>query len=170
MEVSFSLPTSLNQCTLLLNWNIPSGAYVDPYQLESLADEDTNFLIGKVDIEQTQHNSPPLVFHQLSKLHCKQSCQFIQTIPFHSRYHSPNHGGNPATVTLSPPKIFTSCDPSSGCIDDNNPSCGWKPLSVSFESSSISYEVPVGDLSHVTLVTALTLAITLLGTIFTALK
>ena len=168
--MSFSLPSPLNQCTLLLKWNIPSGAYVDPYQLESLANEDTNFVIGKVDIEKTQHNSPPLVFHQLSRLHCNQSCQFIQTIPFHSRYHSPNPGGNPATVTLSPPRIFTSCNPSSGCIDDKNPSCGWNPLSVSFQSTSISFEVPVGDLSHVSLVTALTLVITLLGTFFTALK
>ena len=107
MSSSF-LPSFLQGCSALIKWTIPSGIYVDPYQLQASVMNKTVRFSSHVSIEQMAHHAEPLTLHNLPSLKCSNSCSFSQLIPFHVRYHLPSNNDEYATVSLSSPTTYYS--------------------------------------------------------------
>jgi hypothetical protein len=159
MSSSF-LPSFIQGCSALTKWTIPSGIYVDPYQLQASVMNKTVRFSSHVNIEQIAHRAEPLTLHSFPSLECSNSCSFSQSIPFHVRYHLPSNNNEYATVSLSSPTTYFSCDcPSVDVMDVQK--CLWQSLPEHVQMQEVL--VPIGDLSHSPLVTIATIAISFIG-------
>lgn len=167
LSSSIHFPSS-RDCKILLKWMIPSGAYVDPYQLQSMVENKTAHFTSPVDIEGMAHFSPSQSFYIYPSLACSSNfqCSFSQFIPVHARYHLPNAGmKHLAEIELAPPSMYYSCHPTlMECFNETDKSCNWDPSLVVDSSSKKLFHIPVGDLNHSLLVTLVTVCFTLLGT------
>ncbi len=159
MSSSF-LPSSLLGCSVLIKWRIPSGIYVDPYQLQASVVNKTVRFSSHVNIEQMAHQAEPLTLHSLPRLQCGSSCSFSQAIQFHLRYHLPSSINDYAAASLSSPTTYFSCD----CTLINLTAvhkCLWQSLPEHVQIQEVL--VPIGSLSHSPLVTIVTVAISFIG-------
>lgn len=167
LSSSINFPSSPD-CKILLKWTIPPGAYVDPYQLQSMVENKTAHFTSSVDIEGMAHFSPSQSFYIYPSLTCSRNlqCTFSQFIPVHARYHLPNAGmKHSADIELVPPSMYSSCNNPTkiGCFNETDKSCDWNTLLVNSPSKQLFY-IPVGDLNHSLLVTLVTICVTLIGT------
>lgn len=161
---SISLPSSIQDCRILIKWTIPVGVYVDPYQLQSSVKNGTVHFSNQVNVEQMAHHTKPLVLHTLPNLDCtSSSCSFSQSIPLHSRYHLPSTDDY-ATVFLPSPTSYLSCECNSQPAASWN-KCVWQELG---KPDVLGHEilVAIGDLSHSLLVTVVTIGVSFLGTCY----
>ena len=158
-EVHFTitdLPISFNGCRILLKWSLPSGVYVDPYQLQYVsANNLTARFTAPVDVEQMAHKAEPLLLYTRSQPVCSIThCKFQQSLPLHVRYHLPEESGDQVVISLLPPTAYSSCSPS-GHYPLDEQSGHWLLMDIPIlKGQSIS--VPIGDLSHIILVTVFT--------------
>ncbi|XP_057367218.1 phosphatidylinositol-glycan biosynthesis class X protein-like [Daphnia carinata] len=156
------LPPYLQDCKVLIKWTIPSGIYIDPYQLQASILNQTVHFSSPVNVEQMAHHAEPLILHSFPNIHCSSSCHFPQTMQFHLRYHLPSNTSDYTKVSLPPPVTYVACD----CILPINMAvnkCLWQEISKP-ELPNYDVFVPVGDLSHLPFVTLLTIAIAFMGT------
>lgn len=159
MSSSF-LPSSLLGCSVLIKWRIPSGIYVDPYQLQASVMNKTVRFSSHVNIEQMAHHAEPLTLHSLPSLQCGSTCRFSQSIQFHLRYHLPSSINDYAAASLSSPSTYFSCDCASIDLTAVH-KCVWQSLPEHVQIQHIL--VPIGSLSHSPLVTIVTIAISFIG-------
>lgn len=163
VQVSSSfLPSALQDCKVLIKWTIPSGIYIDPYQLQASILNQTVHFSSHVNVEQMAHHAETLILHSFPNLHCSSSCHFSQTMQFHLRYHLPSNTSDYTEVSLSSPVTYVSCD----CtlpIDVAINKCLWEEL-PQLEVRNYNVFVPIGDLSHLPFVTLLTIAVAFIGT------
>ena len=159
MSSSF-LPSSLLGCSVLIKWRIPSGIYVDPYQLQASVMNKTVRFSSHVNIEQMAHNAEPLTLYSLPGLQCGSSCSFSQSIQFHLRYHLPSNINDYTTASLSSPTTYFSCDCTSIDLMAVH-KCLWHSLPEHVQIQEVL--VPIGSLSHSPLVTIVTIAISFIG-------
>ncbi|XP_067270799.1 phosphatidylinositol-glycan biosynthesis class X protein [Pseudorasbora parva] len=145
----------------LLVQKLPSGVYMDEYQLETLK-HDTGLevlLDSKVDLEAPEYLSSgftALVF--LSGTH-------EAIIPVHGRYHRPSNSSQKwVKVDIEPPRLLLrsdQCETPSGtlhllhrnvlsdapCTVRNQKLCSWLEILHLEDAGGVSLEIPVGDSS-----------------------
>ncbi|KAI9562839.1 hypothetical protein GHT06_010294 [Daphnia sinensis] len=159
---SSSFPSSLRNCKIVIKWVVPSGIYVDPYQLQSSILNQTVHFSSHVNVEQMAHHAESFILHSFPNLQCSSSsCHFSQTIQFHLRYHLPSNTSDYTKVLLPLPMTYHSCD-CTFSIDMAVNKCLWQKFSKPDVPNYVS--VPVGDLSHLPLVTFITIAVAFMGT------
>ncbi|CDQ71396.1 unnamed protein product [Oncorhynchus mykiss] len=154
---------------------LPSGIYIDQYQLASLK-EDTGLqvLLGSaVDLEAPAHTSEEflvLVYPALDQGILKA------TLPIHGRYHKPSLAGKRfELVEIKLPKLILRTDTctqlisfppykivDAPCTVHNLSICQWLEIQHLQEQDPVSLEIPLGDGSLVEPVCAGTLLVTLL--------
>ncbi|XP_046387870.1 phosphatidylinositol-glycan biosynthesis class X protein-like [Ischnura elegans] len=98
-----------------MDQTIPSGAYVDPYQIEEYQRANKIphkiQIIGDVDIEAAQPNAGDhrvIVFFNESAMEFKDKLNI--EFPFHLRYHSAKSGGGSVVVNLKHPMLLVRCN------------------------------------------------------------
>lgn len=155
--------------TLLLVEAIPSGAYVDAYQLRLLDDSDATFGVrGKVDVEEMAHQASG---HSVFAFLPLNETSALAALPVHMRYHKAQSciaDGPFAKVTLHPPSMYfrhPDLDFPDTCEDihllpcdaaNMERLCPWKQLQVA-NINHLTAEVPVGCLEDGFLVSTTTL-------------
>ncbi|XP_071443472.1 phosphatidylinositol-glycan biosynthesis class X protein-like [Hetaerina americana] len=171
LETNFvveNILTEFRNCKWAMDQTIPSGAYVDPFQLKEYERSKLTLhqmqIVGSVDIEAAEQHAEDhrlLIFFNettipsLNKLHIK--------FPFHLRYHKANNGGGMATVRLTGPKLLMRCHEMMGeeileapcCHLCKN--CDWNIIHPIHDIEDIYLQVPVGNLDHREWVTIVTL-------------
>ncbi|XP_010870164.2 phosphatidylinositol-glycan biosynthesis class X protein [Esox lucius] len=171
--IGFS-PGSLDGLEALLVYRLPSGIYIDPYQLASLK-EDTGLqvlLSSPVDLEAPAHLSKKVTIFVYPLL---DQGGFRATVPIHGRYHKPSLAGksfelvkiehpklilrtNTCTHLSFPPyKIFDA-----PCSVHNLSTCQWLEIQHLEKQDPVSLEIPLGDGSLVAPVCAGNLLVILL--------
>ncbi len=162
------IPVSLKDCSILIRWTIPTGMYVDPYQLQTSIMNGTIHFSSHVNVEQMAHRAEPLVLYNLPKLDCSAtSCHFSLSIPIHLRYQLPSTTDSFTRLSPPSPTSYFSCDCPTSTIDVAVKQCAWTQLP---ESKVLDHDilVPVGDLSHSAIVTLVTMAVAFTGTGYVA--
>ena len=145
----------MDGCHILLKWNLPSGVYVDPYQLPSTNKNVTARFTTPVDVEQMAHKAEPLLIYTQTKLVCSNSlCRFQISLPVHARYHLPKLNGGQTIIFLLAPIVYSSCSTTCHSLFDEK-SNDWNLIDIE-GLNSLSISIPIGDLSHTTLVTLFT--------------
>ncbi|KAK7126369.1 hypothetical protein R3I94_017752 [Phoxinus phoxinus] len=137
----------------LLVQKLPSGVYMDEYQLETLK-HDTGLevlLDSKVDLEAPEYLSSgftALVF--LSGTH-------EATVPVHGRYHRASNSSQKwVRVDIASPRLFLRSDEcalhhqeatAAPCTARNHSICSWLEIPRLEDTGPVSLEIPVGDSS-----------------------
>ncbi|XP_056095006.1 phosphatidylinositol-glycan biosynthesis class X protein [Rhinichthys klamathensis goyatoka] len=168
----------------LLVQKLPSGVYMDEYQLETLR-HDTGLevlLDSKVDLEAPEYLSTG--FTALVFLSGKHEA----TVPVHGRYHRPSDSGQErVTVELESPRLLVrsdQCDTlravsppheatEAPCAVSNHSVCSWLEIrrlqnsnNLRQDTGSVSLEIPVGDSSMILSVCVGTVLTTALSCVF----
>ncbi|KAE8605767.1 hypothetical protein XENTR_v10015315 [Xenopus tropicalis] len=101
----------VKHCRVLIQEHIPSGLYLDPYQLSSLRHHNLTevLLLTPVDVEAPEYLSrghTALVYTKPdpSCAHC-----YTSTVPLHIRYHRPASQTDKVSITLQNPKLLLNC-------------------------------------------------------------
>ncbi|XP_053392778.1 phosphatidylinositol-glycan biosynthesis class X protein-like isoform X2 [Mercenaria mercenaria] len=179
-------PGSDVQCFLMFTETIPSGAYVDPDQINSLkpyGGPDV-LLSSPVDVEKPEIESTEFqghVFSNLSRVGDKLTSSY--RLPVHLRYHGISDQDY-TTVTFTNPEVSVRCvnkklgmphygyhgdivkQKSEMCSSSSKILCDWIVIHYDAEKKDISVEVPVGKVEHYILVTVGTMVTTLSACIF----
>ncbi|XP_039540307.1 phosphatidylinositol-glycan biosynthesis class X protein isoform X2 [Pimephales promelas] len=161
----------------LLVQKLPSGVYMDEYQLETLR-HDTGLevrLDSKVDLEAPEYLSTG--FTALVFLSGKHEA----TVPVHGRYHRPADSGvERVTVELESPRLLVRSDKcetpravsphheatEAPCDVSNHSVCSWLEIRRLQDTGSVSLEIPVGDSSMMLSVCVGTLLTAALSCVF----
>ncbi|KAM9316101.1 phosphatidylinositol-glycan biosynthesis class X protein [Gastrophryne carolinensis] len=165
-----------DSCRILLNETIPSGLFMDPYQLSSLQQHDLVEVIlsESVDVEapeylSTKHNA--LVYMKLEQTcnHC-----YISAIPVHARYHRPSSDAYEVSVQIQNPQLLIHCEkefPPKGCSSHplikapcgsiGEEECQWLEVPYTLVKDNTVMQVPVGIMQHGPLVYIATIVVTL---------
>ncbi|KAJ3599327.1 hypothetical protein NHX12_033290 [Muraenolepis orangiensis] len=107
VKFSPAVPDVLN---LLLVHKLPSGIYVDPYQLASLSgDSHLQILLDSaIDLEAPAHRTRGFAALVFALLVTDGSSNLLKmTVPIHCRYHEPSLGEDKtAYVSVAPPDLL----------------------------------------------------------------
>lgn len=189
LNITFEDKIACSTCWLMLVELIPNGMYVDVYQTK----EDESFGGPQVlsptviDIEKPAYQSPEhtvLVYipHPLSVTDGMAEHTIQVELPVHLRYHRPSRDASitSALVQLQYPNMMMRCIGSTSgddvqpydlyqapCTSQNISMCAWKDVKYTqVNKQPLHFLVPVGQESHTVLVTVLTIAATITGTIW----
>ncbi|XP_038600450.1 phosphatidylinositol-glycan biosynthesis class X protein [Tachyglossus aculeatus] len=114
-------------CQVLLKQEIPSGLYVDPYELASLRESNTTeatVVPDSVDVEAPEYLAEGLDVFISARAAPEHPGLFRAVFPVHCRYHRPQEKDGVATVVLKKPDVLVRCSkafPTRKC---------WKPSEV----------------------------------------
>jgi len=151
-EVILSSPlisssSSLN-CTLRLTETLPSGLYVDAFQLRNFHQFGGPTVVFQrpVDTEAPAFESDDellRVFHPFRLERDQQRLVSQVVLPVHLRYHRAVKKGEPTHVRFPIPRADISCwDDSSSVAKDSNI---WVPMDLETANPSLKISVPRGD-------------------------
>ncbi|XP_051766401.1 phosphatidylinositol-glycan biosynthesis class X protein isoform X2 [Ctenopharyngodon idella] len=143
----------------LLVQKLPSGVYMDEYQLETLK-QDTGLevlLDSKVDLEAPEYLSSG--FTALVFLSGKHKA----TVPVHGRYHRPSNSSQKwVKVDIESPRLLLRSDQcetlragvhhvvtDAPCTVRNHSICSWLEILDLKDTGAVSLEIPVGDSSMI---------------------
>ncbi|XP_052769123.1 phosphatidylinositol-glycan biosynthesis class X protein-like isoform X2 [Mya arenaria] len=160
-------------CHMLFREVIPSGAYVDPFQLQ----EQRHFggpdvkVVDPVDVEKPEVQSFEIVALVYANLTSDgDSWVASYSLPIHLRYHSISPDVDNMEVIFQKPEIFLRCNDaksgithygyrgetvrqeSLGCSSSDIILCDWSMIQL-HQNSSLHAWVPVGKTGHFTIVT-----------------
>ncbi|XP_075057699.1 GPI alpha-1,4-mannosyltransferase I, stabilizing subunit isoform X2 [Mixophyes fleayi] len=169
----------VNSCRILLLETIPSGLFLDPYQLSSLQQHNLTevVLLTSVDVEAPEYLSTGNIALVYAKP--DQSCDhcFISTVPVHARYHRPSAQVHEVSLVLQNPQLLLHCGKESlpkGCSNypfaeapcepTDDAKCQWLDVPYTAVTENIVLQVPVGIIQHGPAVCILTIVVTLLCT------
>ncbi|KAJ8278074.1 hypothetical protein GJAV_G00083530 [Gymnothorax javanicus] len=104
-------PRSPEKLHALLMQRLPSGVYVDPYQLASLRqDRGLQVLLDtEVDLEAPAYSSSGLSMFVYPTRNQRHPHEFLAVVPIHGRYHRPS-GCGWEKIELEPPQLFLRAD------------------------------------------------------------
>ncbi|XP_056420405.1 phosphatidylinositol-glycan biosynthesis class X protein isoform X2 [Hyla sarda] len=165
-------------CRVLLYETIPSGLFLDPYQLSSLRQHNLTevVLLNSVDLEAPEYlcaESNVLVYTRPD-----QSCDdcFISSVPIHARYHRPSAEASEVSIVLHKPQLLIHCSKGVllSCVDypiveapcgpADEINCQWMDIPYTEVEEKLAFQVPVGMTPHGPAVCAITVAVTMFCT------
>ncbi|XP_028930812.1 phosphatidylinositol-glycan biosynthesis class X protein [Ornithorhynchus anatinus] len=165
-------------CRVLLKQEIPSGLYVDPFELASLEEDRTaevSVVPDFVDVEAPEYLSKEFDIFIYTKAIPERPGSFRAVFPIHSRYHRPQEQDGVATVVLKKPELLVHClkdfptrkcwkhsEMAAPCSLRSEQMCHWSSVEYILVSKEVRWNVPVGLTGH----TPLVCLVTLLTTIF----
>ncbi|XP_028856789.1 phosphatidylinositol-glycan biosynthesis class X protein [Denticeps clupeoides] len=172
------LPADLR---VLLIHKLPSGIYMDVYQLESLKkDAGLQVLLNsEVDLEAPAYWSPAFFAFVYPTSHPTMPWHLQAVVPFHGRYHRPSLSGKWEQLVIEPPKLLLKsdiCKPlfsslshkviEAPCTAKNYSFCTWIEFDNLQGPKAVTLDLPVGDLSLTLPVCGGTLAITVICSLY----
>ncbi|XP_075194821.1 GPI alpha-1,4-mannosyltransferase I, stabilizing subunit isoform X1 [Anomaloglossus baeobatrachus] len=169
----------MNSCSILLQETVPSGLFLDPYQLSSLRQHNLTevVLMSLVDLEAPEYLS--IESNALVYLRPDPSCAgcFISSVPIHARYHRPSAQVSDVSIVLQKPQLLVHCSkgfPFSSCLDyplveapcapSGEMKCKWMDIPYTEVKEKLELQVPVGRIQHGAAVCIITVAVTLFCT------
>ncbi|XP_063056970.1 phosphatidylinositol-glycan biosynthesis class X protein isoform X2 [Engraulis encrasicolus] len=176
--VQFDTPLS-GEVEAVLIQNIPSGMYMDFYQLQSLrTDSGLHVLLdSEVDLEAPAYESPGFLAFIYPQPDPSAPGHLTATVPVHGRYHRPAESGAGEIVELQHPKLLLKSDNckigkalqsspphktvQAPCSVHNLSNCTWLDIE-NLQAPAVKLTLPVGDKSLTFLVCVGTLIITVL--------
>lgn len=169
----------IESCSILLQETIPSGLFLDPYQLSSLRQHNLTevIVLHSVDIEAPEYLSAE--FNALVYTRADESCDdcFISSVPIHARYHRPSAQATAVSIVLHQPQLLIHCSKDfllRGCSDyplleapcgpANEMKCQWMDIPYTEVKEKLDLQLPVGIIHHGPAVCIVTVAVTLFCT------
>ncbi|CAI9536090.1 unnamed protein product [Staurois parvus] len=169
----------LDSCRILLNETIPSGLFMDPFQISSLQQHNLVEVIvpTSVDVEapeylSKQHTALVYMKPDESCKHC-----YISMVPVHARYHRPSVEVYEVTIHVRSPQLLIRCSKDfpprdcsmhplveAPCGSSAEEECQWMDLPYTLIKDSTTVKVPVGIAQHGPVVCIVTIAVTLICT------
>ncbi|XP_073432676.1 phosphatidylinositol-glycan biosynthesis class X protein isoform X2 [Dendrobates tinctorius] len=166
-------------CSILLRETLPSGLYLDPYQLSSRRQHNLTevVLMSSVDLEAPEYlsaESQALVYMEPEQ---SGAGGFISSVPMHARYHRPSAQGSDVSIVLPGPQLLLRCSKDflvGGCLDypvveapcepSSAVTCQWMSVPYTEVTEKAVLQVPVGRIQHGAAVCIITVAVTLFCT------
>ncbi|KAM6160057.1 phosphatidylinositol-glycan biosynthesis class X protein [Erethizon dorsatum] len=168
----------LQTCRLLVKQSIPTGLFVDPYELASMQEKN---ITEAVMVSENFNIEAPSYLSKESEvlIYARQDVQCVDCfhafLPVHYRYHRP-HGEDAETlIVVSNPDLLMSCDQefrvlkcwaqseaAAPCALKSQDICQWSSLKYRTIHKNVTLRVPVGLTTHTSLVCSVTLLITIL--------
>ncbi|KAM9034443.1 phosphatidylinositol-glycan biosynthesis class X protein [Sarcophilus harrisii] len=169
-------------CNVLIKYHLPSGLYVDPYELASLQEHNVTeamIIQDSVDLEAPDYLSEELDVFVYAKSDSQCSECFRTILPVHCRYHQPKEKEEKTFVVVKNPELLVSCyndfpslncwkesDMEAPCSVRNKHICQWSKVKYKSVNQNVTLQVPVGLREHCLLVCAMTLLVTVLCSVF----
>ena len=157
-EVIFSSPllssiSSLN-CTLLLTETLPSGLYVDAFQLRNFNQLGGPFVTSRrpIDTEAPAFDSTNeqlRVYHHFRLDKGRQRLVSQLVLPIHLRYHRAVTNGDPTHTVFSHPLTDISCwDDGSSIQSMSEQNNAWLPFDAEAATPTLKISIPRADVNH----------------------
>ncbi|NWR83820.1 PIGX protein, partial [Furnarius figulus] len=176
--VKVELGEDAGGCAVAARTHLPSGIYVDPYELAVLQQHNLTKAVlipDVVDVEAPEYSATGVVL--VLPLEAEPRCSrcFRASVPVHARYHRPAQGSQEASVRLESPEVLLCCchghlaaecwepvEVGAPCLAERSVPCQWHSTTHRPAQEELVLEVPVGLREHSSLVCAVTLLTTLL--------
>ncbi|XP_034371159.2 GPI alpha-1,4-mannosyltransferase I, stabilizing subunit [Arvicanthis niloticus] len=168
----------LQTCRLLIKHYIPTGLFVDPYELASLRER--NITEAVMVSESFNIEAPNYLSNESAVLiYARQDTQCIDCfqafLPVHYRYHRPHRKDGDTLIVVNNPDLLMYCDQefpilkcwaqsevAAPCALKSEEICQWKNMQYKSILKNLTVQVPVGLTIHTSLVCSVTLLITIL--------
>lgn len=165
-------------CRLLIKQYIPTGLFVDPYELASLRER--NVTEAVMVSENFNIEAPDYLSKESEVLiYARQDSQCIDCfqafLPVHYRYHRPHSKDGETFIVVNNPDLLMYCDQefpilkcwaqskvAAPCALKNKDICQWNNMKYKSVHKNVTLQVPVGLTIHTSLVCSVTLLITIL--------
>ncbi|XP_025722269.1 phosphatidylinositol-glycan biosynthesis class X protein, partial [Callorhinus ursinus] len=168
----------LQTCRLLIKQYIPTGLFVDPYELASLRERN---ITEAVMVSEDFNIEAPNYLSKESEvlIYARQDSQCIDCfqafLPVHYRYHRPHSKDGETLIVVNNPDLLMYCDQefpilkcwaqsqvAAPCALKNKDICQWNNMKYKSVYKNVTLQVPVGLTIHTSLVCSVTLLITIL--------
>lgn len=168
----------LQTCRLLIKHYIPSGLFVDPYELASLQERN---ITEAVMVSENYNIEAPSYLSKESEvlIYAREDSQCIDcfqaVLPVHYRYHRPQSNDGETFIVLNNPDLLMYCDQefpilkcwaqsevAAPCALKNKDICKWNNMKYKSVYRNVTLQVPVGLTRHTPLVCSVTLLVTIL--------
>ncbi|XP_029422032.1 phosphatidylinositol-glycan biosynthesis class X protein [Nannospalax galili] len=168
----------LQTCRLLIKHYIPTGLYVDPYELASLREKN---ITEAVMVSESFNIEAPNYLSKESEvlIYARQDAQCIDCfqafLPVHYRYHRPHRKDGHTLIVVNNPDLLMYCDEefpvlkcwaqsevAAPCALKSEDICQWNNMKYKSILKNLTLQVPVGLTIHTSLVCSVTLLITVL--------
>ncbi|XP_067394790.1 phosphatidylinositol-glycan biosynthesis class X protein isoform X1 [Emydura macquarii macquarii] len=169
---------AIGGCTVAIKEHLPTGLYVDPYELTALQQHNlTEALLipDTVDVESPEYLATELAILVYMKPDPQCAHCFRATLPVHCRYHRPTEDDGEALAVLKSPDILIHCHKSfpsiecwkhseveAPCSVRNERTCHWNSVKYKLVNNEVILQVPAGLKQHGPLVCVVTLLTTVL--------
>ncbi|XP_014668413.1 PREDICTED: phosphatidylinositol-glycan biosynthesis class X protein-like [Priapulus caudatus] len=166
------------QCRLLLIETIPSGVYVDLYQVAAMQTQGGPEVYSSqtIDVEAPEYLSTQHTLHVFANFNSSYTGELTAdvTLPIHGRYHRADTLQF-IEVVIKHPQLLIYCAKfgSLGCTGNNvvkapcdstsKSTCNWLPVLYKANKRNLSMFVPVGQVQHRTMVAVVTVCVTSMG-------
>ncbi|EHA97837.1 Phosphatidylinositol-glycan biosynthesis class X protein, partial [Heterocephalus glaber] len=179
IKVKFGESTEdLQTCRLLIKQSIPTGLFVDPYELASFQEKN---ITEAVMVSENFNIETPSYLSKESEvlIYARQDARcadcFQAFLPVHYRYHRPHSEDAETLIVVGNPDLLMSCDQefpvlscwaqsevAAPCALKSKNVCQWSCLKYQPIHKNVTLHVPVGLSIHSSLVCSVTLLITIL--------
>ncbi|XP_029471026.1 phosphatidylinositol-glycan biosynthesis class X protein [Rhinatrema bivittatum] len=161
-------------CRVMIKERLPSGLYVDPYQLASMQQHNVTevLILDSIDVEAPEYLSMEHTLFVYAKPDPKCAGCFSAVVPIHIRYHQPSEEREEALVILPSPQLLVRCKTDlllemchmhledAPCSVRDKTACHW--TDVTFKPvPEVVLQVPVGLKQHGFMVCTVTILVTL---------
>ncbi|XP_006884351.1 PREDICTED: phosphatidylinositol-glycan biosynthesis class X protein [Elephantulus edwardii] len=169
---------NLQTCQLLIKQSIPSGLFVDPYELASLREKN---ITEAVMVSENFNIEAPSYLSRESEvlIYARQDSQCIDCfqafVPVHYRYHQPHSEDGETVIVVNNPDLLMYCDKelpilkcwaqskvAAPCSLKTEDTCQWNNMMYKSVYKNVILQVPVGLTIHTFLVCFVTLLVTVL--------
>ncbi|XP_030430278.1 phosphatidylinositol-glycan biosynthesis class X protein isoform X3 [Gopherus evgoodei] len=103
---------AIGSCTVAIKEHLPTGLYVDPYELASLQQHNLTealMIPDTVDVESPEYLATDLAIVVYTKPDPQCASCFKAMLPVHCRYHRPTEDDGEALTVLKSPEILIHC-------------------------------------------------------------
>ncbi|XP_025123045.1 phosphatidylinositol-glycan biosynthesis class X protein [Bubalus bubalis] len=168
----------LQTCRLLIKQYIPTGLFVDPYELASLRERN---ITEAVMVSENFNIEAPNYLSKESEvlIYARQDSQCIDCfqafLPVHYRYHRPHIKDGETFIVVHNPDLLMYCDQefpvlkcwaqsevTAPCTLNSKDICQWNNMKYKSVYKNLTLQVPVGLTIHTSLVCSVTLLISIL--------
>ncbi|KAM4889413.1 phosphatidylinositol-glycan biosynthesis class X protein, partial [Thomomys bottae] len=171
----------LQTCRLLIRHYIPTGLFVDPYELASLREKNVTEAVmvsEHFNIEAPNYLSreSEILMYARKDVQCIDC--FHAFLPVHYRYHRPHSKDGETHIVINNPDLLMYCDQefpvlkcwtqskvAAPCAFKSKDICQWNNMKYKSILKNVTLHVPVGLTIHTSLVCSVTLLITILCSI-----
>ncbi|KAL3269722.1 hypothetical protein HHI36_008782 [Cryptolaemus montrouzieri] len=166
-----------NECSFVMQLEMPQGAFVNPDQLGDLQRTESlkTFIEGNVDVELIDHEATNHTVYVF--IDSNEENRVSITIPFHLRFQTAQITGGYGKASIPKPILFVRClhkkrklcegaSILAPCDHNGQKSCRWNVVKYRslFETGELL--VPVGNLDDHPIVSIVSLAIGCIGCIY----